>query len=333
MDSPSRSAELLRLALPLMSRQRAAPHPLSYAVWYEHVSGRNRALSDDIARLTQGEGRLDEEQTVELYAKHVVDVDERTAARVADGFRAVLKDMAESAQQAGTQTERFDDSLSRWNRQIEDGQAADPEALKQVLAGTAEMRTAVSALQTRLEASRAEVTRLRDEIERARDEAMSDALTGLANRRAFERRLAECLSRGPAPRCLLVTDIDHFKRVNDTYGHLFGDQVLKVVAQGVRSCIAPEHLAARVGGEEFAIVLDGASPAQAQSIAERIRATIAGSRIRRRDSDETIGQITVSLGVALHRTGESAEAWFDRADQALYASKQNGRNRVTLAAA
>jgi diguanylate cyclase len=131
----------------------------------------------------------------------------------------------------------------------------------------------------------------------------------------------------------VITDIDHFKKVNDTWGHVFGDQVLRAVAQSLKSCVEAGQMAARVGGEEFAVLLPGAGLPQAQQLAERIRATIAGAGCGCRDSQESIGQVTVSLGVAARRHGESAEAWFERADQALYASKQGGRNRVTAAAA
>jgi diguanylate cyclase len=330
-DNPTRSAELLRLALPLMSRQAAGVHPLSYAVWYEHVSGRNASLSQAIGELTAGGRQLDEATTVKLFDQHVADPSEGTAERVADGFKRVLADMSESARHASVESARFDDSLASFSQQVGDGQALDAQALQAVLAHTREMRDAVGTLQSRLEASRQEVDRLRAEIDRAREEALVDALTGLPNRRAFDQRVAGALAQ-PADRdCLLVTDIDHFKRINDTYGHLFGDQVLKAVAHALKSCVASGELAARVGGEEFAILLPGVALQQGAAVAERIRASVAASRIRRKDSQESIGQVTISLGVAQRLPGETAAAWYHRADQALYASKQGGRNRVTLA--
>lgn len=328
-DSAVRSAEILRLALPLMSRQAAGVHPISYAVWYEHCSGRNAALSTEIDRLTAGGGVLDEAQTERLYADHVADIDEQTARKVAEGFRRVLTDMSESAQAAGAHTDRFGSSLSRFSTQVRSGEAPDDAALQDVLSHTELMRDAVGQLRSRLDASRREIDELRLEVERARQEALVDTLTGLANRRAFEQRLAQTLAE-PRAACLVVTDIDHFKKINDNFGHLFGDVVLRVVAQALKNCVGEVELAARVGGEEFAVLLPSAALPAARDLAERIRATIAGSRIRRKDSHESIGQVTVSLGVAAHRPGESAEAWFERADQALYASKQGGRNRVTV---
>lgn len=332
-DNPVRSAELLRLALPLMSRQAAPVHPVSYAVWYEHVSGRNAALSTRIGQLTQADGVLDEDTTYQLFREHVSDLDEKAARRAAEGFRRVLAEMSASAQTAGAQTAQFDESLAKFGERVAGSSAPDTAAVSEIVAHTRQMREGMATLAARLESSQQEIERLRGEIDRARDEALVDALTGLANRRAFEQRVAEALADAGAPHCMVITDIDHFKKVNDTWGHVFGDQVLRAVAQSLKSCVEAGQMAARVGGEEFAVLLPGAGLPQAQQLAERIRATIAGSRIRRRDSQESIGQVTVSLGVAARRHGESAEAWFERADQALYASKQGGRNRVTAAVA
>jgi diguanylate cyclase len=330
-EPPARAAECLRQALPLMTRQAAPPHPLSYAVWYEHVAGRNAALSNEIARLTVGEKPLDEEQTVRLFNTHVLDVDEQAAQRVAEGFRGILEEVGNSARQAGLHSEHFETVLARWHQAVESGEAVDVDRSAAMQADTRQMRAAVGAFQARLDDARSEVERLRRDLDRAREEAMRDALTGLANRRAFDERLAACLTDGSSQGCVLMTDIDHFKKVNDTYGHLFGDQVLRAVAQGVRACLSPGELAARIGGEEFAILLPGATLTQAQALAERVRATVAASRIKRRDGD-TIGQVTVSLGVAARHRDESAHAWLDRADRALYAAKHAGRNRVTVAA-
>jgi diguanylate cyclase (GGDEF)-like protein len=176
---------------------------------------------------------------------------------------------------------------------------------------------------------------LRDEVHRARHESLVDALTGLANRRAFDQRLAACLAGGMAGAdgtarpCLVVTDIDHFKRVNDKYGHGFGDQVLKAVAQVLRAFTPESGVAARIGGEEFALLLPDTAVDAARAIAEQVRTTIGSSRVRR-GPDELIEHITVSLGVVPCRSGESPREFLDRADAALYASKQAGRDRVTV---
>lgn len=338
-DTVERSTEYLRQALPLMARQEAALHPVSYAVWYDYVAQHTPALRAAVDRCLQRDGRLDEASTEALYRQHIAEVDPRTAQRVADGFQKILTGMAESAAQAGDETARFGSSLSRLSEALGSGTAAhDAEALAEMLQGTRQMTQAVEALQSRLEESQHEIGLLREEVRRARSESLLDSLTGLANRRAFDERLATCLATADFAQaqrtpCLVVSDIDHFKHINDSYGHGFGDQVLRAVGQVLKTCAPQESLAARIGGEEFAILLPGAGLDEARSLAEKVRRAVAGSRIRRHGTQETLARVTLSLGVTLHRTGEGVREFLERADQAMYASKSAGRDRVTVASA
>lgn len=326
------------MALPLMSKQAAALHPVSYSVWYEYVAGENASLRAAVDRQLEQHGQLDEASVRTLYRRHVAEVDPQTAQRVADGFQRLLSGMAESAALAGDQTARFGSSLSKLSAEL--GEAEASPVLQEVLSGTRDMHQAVLRLQQRLTESQREIAMLRDEVRRARHESLLDGLTGLANRRAFDQRLAVCIAtadvvQGDAapPPCLLLADIDHFKRINDSYGHAFGDQVLQAVAQVFKQHAPAAGLAARVGGEEFALLLPTASLDTAQALAERLRATIAASRIRRQGGSDSVERVTLSLGVAPYRHGESARAFVDRADQALYAAKAAGRDRVTVLAA
>jgi diguanylate cyclase len=334
-----RSAEYLRLALPLMTRQRAALHPHSYALWYEYVSGRNGALSQALRPHAEGAVALDEAGAEALYRQHIESrgLQPEEARRVSDGLSRVLDHMASTAAAAGHQTARYDQELLQWSEQLLSNAAESQQrqALQALMDSTREMRAAMATLQQRLDANQAEIAALREEVSQARSEALVDALTGLANRRAFELQLARCLDSpqdGPPP-CLVLGDIDFFKKVNDSYGHSFGDQVLRVVAQGMRNLTLAPHLAARVGGEEFALLLPAAALPEAQALAESLRLRIAASRIRRGGQPQALERVTLSLGVTQLARGESANEFFERADRALYASKRSGRNCVTVLAA
>ena len=342
-DSMEKSAEYLRLALPLMTRQRSALHPHSYALWYDYVSGRNPRLREVLQEHTQGGQGLTESQTEALYQHYVAQppLNAEEAQRVSESLTRVLENMADSAAQAGSQTARFDQSLLQWSEQLLGAAAQDEQAraLQALMASTREMRDAVAALQQRLDANQSEIARLREEVSQARSEALIDALTGLANRRAFEQRLARCLqdsgalAQDRAP-CLVLGDIDFFKRVNDSYGHSFGDQVLRAVAGSLQSLAPQAGLVARVGGEEFALLLPAGRLAEAQELAEQLRNKIATSRIRRANArEQTLERVTLSLGVTQLARGESANDFFERADRALYASKRSGRNCVTVLSA
>ncbi|CAM4164003.1 GGDEF domain-containing protein [Roseateles saccharophilus] len=329
--SVDKSAELLRQAIPLMSRQATALHPVSYAVWYEYVALSNPGLRKAVDESLAKHGRLDEAKTYALHRKHIAEVDPATAEQIADGFERVLSGMSHSATAAGTQAERYAEVLGS----LKAGLAGAAEApVNEVLRQTADMVQAVANLQAQLKESRKEILDLRSEVHRARHESLVDALTGLANRRRFDQELAtllldaDALPNSADRPCLIMTDIDHFKRINDTYGHAFGDKVLKAVAQALSSVVADAGIVARIGGEEFAILLPAAPVAQAEELAERVRFTIATSRIRR-SSGEELESITVSLGVTAALPQQAPLDLLARADAALYMSKQGGRDRVT----
>lgn len=336
-DSLEKSAEYLRLALPLMTKQAAGLHPVSYAVWYEYVAGINPALRQRIDELTQNEQRLDDKAVQQIYREHIAEIDETIARRVSQDFEKVMANISASTAQAADEAGNFGQALERWSSDIAAGRFTTTlsHGIADLLHYSRDMQQTVKTLNAHLEESRSEVEALQKEVRRAREEAMIDGLTGLANRRSFDSALAECLVASapdvPGP-SLLIADIDHFKHVNDNYGHLFGDKVIRSIATILRDNVKGKDLAARFGGEEFVIVLPETPLDGARSLAEKIRKIVEGSRIKRSGSNEVVANVTISLGVACRHPGESDQQLIARADAALYQSKQQGRNRVTLAA-
>ena len=161
-------------------------------------------------------------------------------------------------------------------------------------------------------------------------QASVDALTGIHNRhwmnKAFPRALQRCV-RNNHPYAVMVVDIDHFKKVNDTYGHLIGDLALKTAAKCMTECLRPDDLFARYGGEEFAVLLTESNLEEAQIVAERLRSKMESIEIR---SDDISFHITLSIGITPTQNIETLEKLIDEADQALYRAKQLGRNRVEV---
>ena len=335
LENKERSTEILRLALPLMARQLAAFHPLSYALWYEHCAGINPDLSRVLdGRLTSNTA-LTEADVWRLYAQHIAARDMEAFERLQLQLRNLLEDTAQSASTVSNQAAEFTESLGGHARSLADSQ--EPEKIRKVvadmLADTQKMQAVTTDLSVKLHARTNEVNALTESLRRAQSEALLDSLTGLKNRRGLERAV-EDLMREPAGllgSALLLADIDHFKVVNDTYGHVLGDKVIRAVAHVLRSNIKGRDVAARLGGEEFAVLLPQTSLTGAAAVAEQIRGTVAQGRICRPDGNESIGQVTLSLGVAIARPGDNLEALLERADAAMYTAKRAGRNRVSVA--
>ncbi len=336
-DDIPKSGEYLRQALSLMAKQATALHPVSYSVWYEFVSGINPGLKAELDEIIARGEVLTEASTEALFRKYIAEIDEETAAKISARFQNTLADMSKSASQAEDQASRFGTSLEQWSEDLSKsskGAKLDPEEITRLLGDTRSMQDAVATLKKRLEISQRETEALKQEISRAREDAMTDGLTALTNRKGFDKVLANCLASledADIEPSLIMADIDLFKNVNDNYGHLFGDKVIRSVAQIIKQNVKGKDTAARFGGEEFVILLPNTPTKGALMLAETIRAAVEGSRIKRTDNNETISKITLSFGIATYRRGESGSDFVDRTDRALYESKKQGRNRVTAA--
>jgi diguanylate cyclase len=191
-------------------------------------------------------------------------------------------------------------------------------------------------LETQLADAMASIHALQERLTAAEQAALIDALTGLANRRNFDATLLRHTMQADARKSalsLLLLDIDHFKRFNDTYGHPVGDRVLRLFAHVLRSQIGPADTAARYGGEEFAVITPDSDIHKAAQLAEKIRSTLADQPVINRSSGESFGIVTCSIGVALFVPGERTGDLVDRADRALYRAKNEGRNTVRIDAA
>ena len=180
---------------------------------------------------------------------------------------------------------------------------------------------------------RQEMELLQRDLVRARDEAVLDPLTRVLNRKGFDQQLALMLAE-PAEagkvHGLIMLDIDHFKKVNDTHGHVMGDRVIQALGEVLRNCVTnPSHACARYGGEEFAILMPLSTREAAMALAEIVRLKTRSMKIRDRRTQEVVLTVTVSAGVAVLHPGDDAQALVERADAALYQSKQTGRDRVT----
>ena len=316
-----------------MGKHEAAFNPVTFTLWYEYVAGINPALSaamDEV--LNDGKG-MDDGTVISLYQKHIAPADEAVMAKISGEMERLLASVALSASQTGDQAGAFGDQLTGLNQALA---SRDVEQLRprltEVIAGTAEMKSSVDALKQKVSTSQEEINRLRSDLDRATSEALLCPMTGILNRRGFEKKIESLLTQQAAEghsHCLVMLDIDHFKKVNDTHGHLMGDRVLQAVGEILRTAVTDaNHAAARYGGEEFALLLPQTSLDQSVQLAETVRNRTKAMKIRNRTTQEVLLTVTISGGVTAMKPDDDAASLISRADAALYAAKNGGRDRV-----
>ncbi|TLX54819.1 GGDEF domain-containing protein [Stutzerimonas nosocomialis] len=268
---------------------------------------------------------------------------------------ATMQDNLEQAREGHVQTQRSADTLDAELRMHVDGlqssmqQATDLQGLKRAIEarldgmlGTVDayrqqrseqeqvLGDRLQTLVDRVASLEETALGLRSHLEEQREKALRDSLTGLGNRAAWNERLELEVARwhrSSGNLLLAVLDIDHFKRVNDVYGHLAGDRVLKIIASVLRKRLRKTDFIARFGGEEFVLLLPDTDEDAGRQLADTLRAGIESCPFHFKG--ERV-QITTSVGLSAFRSGDSAERVFERADQALYRAKHGGRNRVEL---
>ncbi len=329
------SAQWARHCLSLMSEHQVTPTPSNYCLWYHYIAGSLPSLKQDMDQaLAKGGFRL--EDGVRLFEKYFgTDREtkglERIGNDLTDTIANVIKQIGDAGQNSqifGNQLRDFDGSL----RTVadKDGKGVQ-EIVSRLIQATQDMARQNRDLQEQLEGSSAQVTSLRDHLQQVRNEAMQDGLTGVGNRRCFDLKLVEhskLALQSSAELCVVLIDIDHFKRFNDTYGHRVGDQVLRVVGAQLKAAASTNDVPARYGGEEFALLLPDCPLTTATERADRLRRALAEQYLRNKQTGECFGQVTVSMGVARYRANEPLEDFMGRADTALYRAKRQGRNCV-----
>jgi len=248
------------------------------------------------------------------------------------GFKLVVDNTLENINRVEATATHCASGLSDSQSQLEscDDVIQLKSLVSDILGNTQRLTASSHDLKQELMKSTEEIAKLREELEAVKETARTDGLTGLLNRGAFNRELATLCAEGDTVMALALFDIDHFKNINDSFGHLLGDKVLQYFATILTQNRDDIHLAARFGGEELAMIFLHSSEQEAFHITETIRKQFASSRLKKKGSDESIGQVTVSAGIALYQEGDTPQSLIMRADEALYVSKSAGRNQTSI---
>lgn len=268
----------------------------------------------------------------EIYRQFFVQDDE-AIERMRQELRYIISGIQGEIGCSGGKVSEYADVLKSFADILDGSPSSDVmhNEVRKVLDDTRTMEKSQRGLESQMSNVLNEVEILRKELEQVREESLTDALTGISNRKAFDTALArvfqECAEQG-ATCSLLLADIDHFKMFNDTFGHMVGDKVLRFVGATLKSCVKGKDIAARFGGEEFAVILPHTDITGSCALADQIRTAISSGKLKNRESGESYGRLTISIGVAQFRPEDLPNDLIQRADEALYKAKKNGRNRV-----
>jgi diguanylate cyclase len=334
-QNESKDAEhgYIRLALPLMAKHSVPTTPKNYAVWYEYVSGNNDELRKTVDKIIEKGETFSKEKNEILYQRFCTEKGEDELRELREHLQLVLKTILSEVIKLSGETGKYESLVSESVGKLSEDLTVDTirNVVNEIIAETRAVGSAGKATEERLKETTEELDELQRKFEQAKTEAMMDFLTGVANRKAFDEALATytgAAASGTNDLCLLLIDIDHFKRFNDTFGHIVGDEVLKFVTKKTKEIVKGRDFLARFGGEEFVVILPGTPLEGAKTVAENIRAFFAQAKLKSTSTSKNLGMITVSIGAACYRPGEPAEDFIKRSDQALYFAKDTGRNRV-----
>ena len=334
-DDANQAAEYLRLAMAKINELQLPFTPVNYCLFYIYVSGKNTTLNQKIDKHINDEV-FTHENAVKIFVSFFFicgeELNQGLRSELMEMITEVITSLIDVAGKSSMTSKQLETHIDALNES-----SSTTNLLSVISSITHIAKQFVNDTKT-LEQNLIETSKglntLKLELAHARIEATTDSLTGLLNRRGYEEHLNRLLNdrrNYGSGFCVVMCDIDHFKNVNDNYGHLFGDKILQTYAELLKNKTRNTDYVARFGGEEFILLLPETSIENAFIVAENIRTSMEKLKVRHTKSGSIIEKLTSSFGIAAHRFDETAEAVIDRADNALYRAKQSGRNKTIKA--
>ena len=335
-QNSEKASEIAAEALERIHKEGLAPTPDIFELWYVYYGQFNPEVMHAIDILDASKQKITNERCQELHQRFLSESTQNERVKKAgDKISETIKSVGGAVVSVKNATSNYNSALEEVSVKLADDQldiAEAREAISDVMTNTQNMVEQNQRLEIELSKSTEVMMELQRDLEMVKKEALTDSLTNLSNRKAFDSEIVriqkESLESG-LPFCLIMMDIDHFKSFNDNYGHQVGDQVLRLVAKTLFDGVKGRDVVARYGGEEFAIILPETDLHGAVKVGDHLRKAVASKEIINRASGDKLGRITLSGGAAEIIADETIDEIISRADKALYTAKHNGRNQIS----
>lgn len=321
--------------LGLLERARVPPFPPFYKLCYDYLAGARTLDAMRAGAILEARRNGGQSAREQLYADFIEPYRtdrsvEQPVAIMVERMQILEKVIVNTQEASRVQAV----TLAEASAELADeglGILLMRELITRLEATNAAMRDANEALSIQLDLAREAFAGAKDELDRFSRESMIDPLTRVSNRAGLDQALNMALAEagnGQARVALVVVDIDHFKRLNDTYGHQAGDEILRLVGRSLAASTRSSDLVGRLGGDEFVVILRDANEQGSIAIAEAIRRAIADCDVTKIFGKEVLGSVTASIGISEYREGDDASSLFERADCCLFKAKERGRNQI-----
>lgn len=328
------AAAKLKKAVPLMLKHQIPTTPTNYALWYAYVGQSSPELNRQLDEVVNQYSTCPPSQGERLYQTYLSDPIELDVIELRQNLDAMVTDLSQSVKDTNVDANQFqskiNNNVERLNKIENEGFSIDEvlSLVKNLVSDAADIKNSTLHFTEQLAHAQSEINQLKIQLKKSEHDMHFDALTGALNRRAFNKDIKGLVEQNPQGLCLIITDIDHFKLFNDTYGHQLGDQVLKAVSRRLSESCHEGSKLYRFGGEEFALLVPKSQLGRARQLAESMRRSLEKLVLKDKRKDQRVDNVRASFGVAQYQDKDSDSTLIERADTQLYEAKRLGRNRV-----
>ncbi|MDF2178559.1 diguanylate cyclase [Aliiglaciecola sp. CAU 1673] len=331
-DDKEQSYQILKQTIPLLLKHQIPAVPTNYALWYTYASNQSEELNQALDKLMEQNSTITPSRALELQRQYLADQQEVDTWSLRQSLEAMLIELSQSLHDTKTDTQHFrqaiDTSLSELDKVEKEGWSIEETMalVRSLVKETQLFKRTTQEFTAALTSAEKEITELRQQLKASQSQALYDGLTGVYNRRCLDEELE--VMEPEQGVCLIMVDLDHFKSINDRFGHQMGDRVLKAVAKRLKEVCGERATVYRFGGEEFSVLMKGVKLPQALHLAEVMRRNIEKVSVIDRRTNQTLDGISASFGAAIFEQGMRRSDLLEQADKQLYQAKKLGRNRV-----